>query len=142
MVQLISMETLDNQVTIGRLKSLEELMSLEDIGGNKPGYDPSSYNYKFTILKQLEWLKWYLTNYPNGVGFTYYNGDIEGSSISVNDVNIIKFGPNRDISPGDLIISSSGILYGVTDVSNDVITLQELITLKGVSVVSATVTRI
>lgn len=142
MVQLISTEGLNNQVTIERLKSLEDLMSLEDIGGNKPGYDPSSYNYKFTILKQLEWLKWFLTNYPNGVGFFFYNGILSSDIISVNDPNIEKFGSPRNISQGDIMFNKNGFLYAVNAVNENNIYVSPIVDLKGASVISAKVTEV
>ena len=106
-------------------------MTIEDIGKTKIGYIPSDKDSSFTILQQLEWLKKFLTNYPNGVGFFFYNGVLSSDTISVKDPNIEMFGSTRVISQGDIMFNKDGFLYAVDNVNDDNIYVSPIVNLKG-----------
>lgn len=106
-------------------------MNIEDIGKTKIGYIPSDKDSSFTILQQLEWLKKFLTSYPNGVGFFFYNGVLSSNIISVNDPNIEMFGSPRTISQGDIMFNKDGFLYAVDNVNDDNIYVSPIVNLKG-----------
>lgn len=106
-------------------------MTIEDIGKTKIGYIPSDKDSSFTILQQLEWLKKFLTNYPNGVGFFFYNGVLSSDTISVNDPNIEMFGSPRVISQGDIMFNKDGFLYAVDNVNDGNIYVSPIVNLKG-----------
>lgn len=106
-------------------------MTIEDIGKTKIGYIPSDKDSSFTILQQLEWLKKFLTNYPNGVGFFFYNGVLSSDTISVNDPNIEMFGSPRVISQGDIMFNKNGFLYAVDNVNGNNIYVSPIVNLKG-----------
>ena len=106
-------------------------MNIEDIGKTKIGYIPSDKDSSFTILQQLEWLKKFLTNYPNGVGFFFYNGTLSSNIIPTNDPNIEIFGSPRVISQGDIMFNKDGFLYAVDNVNDNNIYVSPIVNLKG-----------
>ena len=107
-------------------------MTISDLGNIVDGSTPSSLTEKWTLLQQLEFIKKYLTSYPNGVGAFYYAGNPgENLTININDTNIEKIDTNRTISVGDIMFDINGNLYGVTTVTETNFTVEFLVSLKG-----------
>lgn len=107
-------------------------MTISDLGKIVDGSTPSSLTEKWTLLQQLEFIKKYLTSYPNGVGAFYYAGNPgEDLTINNNDPNIEKFNTDRVISVGDIMFDINGKVYGVTTVTETNFTLEFLVSLKG-----------
>lgn len=107
-------------------------MTISDLGNIVDGSTPSSLTEKWTLLQQLEFIKNYLTSYPNGVGAFYYAGN-PGTDLTINnnDPNIEKIDTNRTISVGDIMFDINGNLYGVTTVTGTNFTVEFLVSLKG-----------
>ena len=107
-------------------------MTISDLGKIVDGSTPSSLTEKWTLLQQLEFIKNYLTSYPNGVGAFYYAGN-PGTDLTINnnDPNIEKIDTNRTISVGDIMFDINGNLYGVTTVAETNFTVEFLVSLKG-----------
>lgn len=107
-------------------------MTISDLGKIVDGSTPSSLTEKWTLLQQLEFIKKYLTSYPNGVGAFYYAGN-PGTDLTINnnDPNIEKIDTNRTISVGDIMFDINGNLYGVTTVTETNFTVEFLVSLKG-----------
>ena len=107
-------------------------MTISDLGKIVDGSTPSSLTEKWTLLQQLEFIKNYLTSYPNGVGAFYYAGN-PGTDLTINnnDPNIEKIDTNRTISVGDIMFDINGNLYGVTTVTETNFTVEFLVSLKG-----------
>lgn len=107
-------------------------MRISDLGKIVDGSTPSSLTEKWTLLQQLEFIKKYLTSYPNGVGAFYYAGNPgEDLTINNNDPNIEKFNTDRVISVGDIMFDINGKVYGVTTVTETNFTVEFLVSLKG-----------
>ena len=107
-------------------------MTISDLGKIVDGSTPSSLTEKWTLLQQLEFIKNYLTSYPNGVGAFYYAGNPGADlTININDTNIEKIDTNRTISVGDIMFDINGNLYGVTTVTETNFTVEFLVSLKG-----------
>ena len=107
-------------------------MIISDLGKIVDGSTPSSLTEKWTLLQQLEFIKNYLTSYPNGVGAFYYAGSPGADlTININDHNIEKFNTDRVISAGDIMFDINGNLYGVTTVTETNFTVEFLVSLKG-----------
>ena len=107
-------------------------MTISDLGQIVDGSTPSSLTEKWTLLQQLEFIKNYLTSYPNGVGAFYYAGN-PGTDLTINnnDPNIEKISTDRTISVGDIMFDINGNLYGVTTVTETNFTVEFLVSLKG-----------
>ena len=107
-------------------------MTISDLGKIVDGSTPSSLTEKWTLLQQLEFIKNYLTSYPNGVGAFYYAGN-PGTylTININDPNIEKIDTNRTISVSDIMFDINGNLYGVTTVTETNFTVEFLVSLRG-----------
>ena len=107
-------------------------MTISDLGKIVDGSTPSSLTEKWTLLQQLEFIKNYLTSYPNGIGAFYYAGNPgENLTININDPNIEKIDTDRVISVGDIMFDINGNLYGVTTVTETNFTVKFLVSLRG-----------
>lgn len=107
-------------------------MTISDLGKIVDGSTPSSLTEKWTLLQQLEFIKNYLTTYPNGVCAFYYAGNPGANlTIDINDHNIEKISPDMKISAGYIMFDINGNLYGVTTVTETNFTVEFLVSLKG-----------
>lgn len=107
-------------------------MTISDLGKIVDGSTPSSLTEKWTLLQQLEFIKNYLTSYPNGVGAFYYAGNPgENLTININDPNIEKLNTDMKIYVGYIMFDINGKVYGVTTVTETNFTVEFLVSLKG-----------